>query len=395
MNWLEKIITRKEKLVVGLMSGTSMDGIDAALVKIIGNGPDSKIFLEDFICVPYEKSLKHELLNLHRNSSPGKLSDLNFAVGEEFSAAVIKLIENSCIELDEVDVIGSHGQTVYHNPPSAGNKSVSTLQLGEADVIAERTGITTVGDFRTRDMAAGGEGAPLIPYVDYILFHDEEKISIAQNIGGIANLTVVTSAPEHVIAFDTGPGNALIDAVVGIHNGWEKFYDESGLIASSGKVDSMLLEKLMDNEYFRMGPPKSTGKEVFGMEFAEAAYSIVIQSKMSFEDLVSTLTQFTVETICHAYKTHIFPRYDIEEIILSGGGARNTEMVRRLKENLNGKKISLTDDYGIPAEAKEAVGFAVLANETVAGNPGNIPGVTGASHLLPLGKISIGSITNN
>lgn len=389
MNWLETIINKPEKLVIGLMSGTSMDGIDAALVKITGSGPSSLVELKDFICVSYDEDIGKELRNIRADFPLARLSDMNFIIGSSFSRAARSIMEKNGLSCSDVDLIGSHGQTVFHNPPSAGNTTISTLQIGETDIIAEETGVTTVGDFRTRDMASGGEGAPLIPYVDYILFHSDDKISITQNIGGISNLTVVTETPENVIAFDTGPGNSLIDYVVGLHTNGKKNYDESGEIASAGNVDYNLLEKLMENEYFRIKPPKSTGKEVFGAEIGEVLYRIVEQKKLSFEDLVSTLTQFTVDSIVLSYEKFIFPRFDIQEVILSGGGARNNEITRRLKHKLSSMKITLTDDYGIPAEAKEAVGFAILANETIMGKPGNLPAVTGASKASPLGKVSI------
>lgn len=389
MDWLAKIVNKPQRVVIGLMSGTSMDGIDAALVKINGSGPSCSVELVDFICVPYERDIVQKLSGINRDFSLSGLSDLNFTLGRIFSSAVRQLMKKNGLSRNNVDIIGTHGQTVFHNPQSAGNNTVSTLQIGEADIIAGETGVTTVSDFRTRDMAAGGEGAPLIPYVDYILFHREGSTPVAQNIGGISNLTVVTELTEDIVAFDTGPGNSLIDHIVSLHTHGKMSYDENGDIAASGSVDFELLEKLMGNGYFMLEPPKSTGKEVFGPELGDVLYRIVRQNKMSFQDLVSTLTQFTVDSIVLAYEKFVFPRFEVEEIILSGGGARNGEMVRRLETRLPERKITLSDDYGIPAEAKEAVGFAILANETITGNPGNIPSVTGASKASPLGKISV------
>lgn len=389
MNWYESIARKRERLVIGLMSGTSMDGIDAALVKITGSGTGCGTELLDFLCIPYDEFISEELRSVNHGFSLGRLSDLNFLIGESFSEAASKLMRKNSLSSSDVDLIGSHGQTVYHNPPSAGNLHSSTMQLGESDVIAERTGVTTVSDFRTRDMASGGEGAPLIPYVDFLLFSSDGRTRIAQNIGGISNLTVVTESVDDVTAFDTGPGNALIDGVVGIHTAREISYDKSGNIASSGSVDRQLLERLMDNRYFRIPPPKSTGREVFGDELAGVLYEVVRTGKLSFEDLVSTLTQFTADTIYHSYKYFVFPVHDIDEVILSGGGARNGEIVKRLKQHMAEIRVSLSDEYGIPAEAKEALGFAVLANETIMGNPGNLPGVTGAVNASPVGKISV------
>ena len=389
MNWLRPIISKKEKLVVGLISGTSMDGIDAALVRVRGSGEDTEVRIEDFICREYSDAARNLLL------SPGSLnasslSDLNFLLGQEFAAAVFDLLRKAALKTTDVDLVGTHGQTVFHNPPSFGGNISSTLQLGEADVICEATGITTVGDFRTRDVAAGGEGAPLIPYVDHLLFSKTGKNVIAQNIGGISNCTLVTGKLEELLAFDTGPGNSLIDSVARLASGGEKSFDEDGAIAEEGSVKKDLLRKLMKNPYFDIEPPKSTGRELFGEEMVARLFSATERNSLFLPDLLRTLVEFTVCSIVSAYERFIYPRADIGEVILSGGGARNPVMVSRLREKLVPVRLCLSDDYGIPLDAKEAVGFAVLANETVCGNRANVPGVTGARDSTVLGKISIG-----
>ena len=389
MNWLRPIISKKEKLVVGLISGTSMDGIDAALVRVCGSGEDTEVRIEEFICREYSDAARNLLL------SPGSLnvemvSDLNFLLGQEFSAAVFDLLRKAALKTTDVDLVGTHGQTVFHNPPSLGGTISSTLQLGEADVICETTGITTVGDFRTRDIAAGGEGAPLIPYVDHLLFSKTGKNVIAQNIGGISNCTLVTGKLEELLAFDTGPGNSLIDSVARLASGGEKSFDEDGAIAEEGSVKKDLLRKLMKNPYFDIEPPKSTGRELFGEEMIARLFSLTEKKHLSLPDLLRTLVEFTVCSIVSAYERFVYPCADIEEVILSGGGARNPVMVSRLREKLAPVRLCLSDDYGIPLDAKEAVGFAVLANETVCGNRANVPGVTGARDSTVLGKISIG-----
>lgn len=389
MNWLERITGKPQKLVIGLMSGTSMDGVDAALVNIKGSGSDTHISLIDFICIPYPEYVSRRLRQIQTVCTVKTISDLNFEIGNIFADAALRIIDKNSVKAEDIDLIGTHGQTLYHNPPSAGGNVSSTLQIGEIDVIADRTGITTVGDFRTRDIASGGEGAPLIPLIDYILFHNNDNVRIAQNIGGIANLTVITRNLEDVSAFDTGPGNTLIDCVIGLHTEWKKRYDESGMIASRGKIDNPLLLELLGNDYFKKKPPKSTGKELFGEQLAENIYKKSRQRGMSFEDLVSTLTQFTVDSIYNSYSEYVFSRIEVKEIILSGGGARNKEIVRRLVEKMPERKISMSDDYGIPAEAKEAIGFAILANETISGHQGNLTRVTGAKKASPIGKISI------
>ncbi len=366
-----------------------MDGIDAALVRIRGSGEDTEVQIEDFICREYSDAAKKLLL------SPGalntaSLSDLNFLLGQEFAAAVFDLLRKAALKTTEIDLVGTHGQTVFHNPPSLGQEGSSTLQLGEADVICETTGITTVGDFRTRDIAAGGEGAPLIPYVDYLLFSGTGKNVIAHNIGGISNCTLVTKEPGELLAFDTGPGNSLIDSVVRLASGGERSFDEDGTMAKKGSVRKNLLQSLMKNPYLDIKPPKSTGRELFGEEMAGRLFSLAEKSGISTPDLLRTLVEFTVCSIVSAYERFVYPSADVREVVLSGGGARNPVMVSSLREKLAPVPLSLSDSYGIPSDAKEAVGFAVLANETVCANRTNVPGVTGARDATILGKISIG-----
>ncbi len=289
-----------------------------------------------------------------------------------------------------MDLIGSHGQTVFHNPPSYEDGQPSTLQIGEIDVIAEKTGITTVGDFRTRDIAAGGEAAPLVPYLDYILFRREGEVSIAQNIGGIANATVVTEDINDVIAFDTGPGNMLMDKIIQLTSGGKERYDVGGKLASSGNVNSELLERLLADPYYLHPPPKSTGEELFGNEMTAALYAYIDNETITLPDMMATLLELTVESITRSYKNYIFPKWDISEVILSGGGCNNPILLDRLKAELGPMKCSTSDNYGIPVDAKEAVAFAVLANELVSGNANNLPGVTGANNKVPMGKIALG-----
>lgn len=376
-------------MVVGLISGTSMDGIDAALVRIRGSGEDTEVRVEDFICREYSDAAKEFLLS-SRSLRAGSVSDLNFLLGQEFAAAVFDLLRKAALKTTDVDLVGTHGQTVFHNPPSLGQEVSSTLQLGEADVICEATGITTVGDFRTRDMAAGGEGAPLIPYFDYLLFSGAGKSVIAQNIGGISNCTLVTEKPGELLAFDTGPGNSLIDSVARIASGGERNFDEDGTMARKGSVREDFLQSLMKNPYLDIEPPKSTGRELFGEEMAGRLFSLAEKKGMPLPDLLRTLVEFTVCSIVSAYERFIYPNADVGEVVLSGGGARNPVMVSRLREKLAPIPLSLSDEHGIPSDAKEAVGFAVLANETVCANRTSVPRVTGARDATILGKISIG-----
>ncbi len=387
---LKSLFDKKEKLVVGLMSGTSRDGIDAALVKILGNGGNTRIELINFICVPYDEDIRKGLEDLTPGCSVAEISRLNFLIGGAFANAALSVIDESGTDRKQVDLIGSHGQTVYHNPPSRNEGTPSTLQLGELDVIAEATGITTVGDFRTRDIAAGGEGAPLVPYADYILFMKPGEVRVAQNIGGIANASVITESLDEVTAFDTGPGNMLMDRVMGITSGGERRFDKDGEYASRGRADVKLLNELLADPYFMKPPPKSTGEELFGRERAEALVSRVKSEEISLDDLIATLVELTAKSISLSYDRFIFPKGRISEIILSGGGCRNPVLMERLRAEFNNIKCSTTDDYGIPSDAKEAVAFAILANELISGNPGNLTRVTGASRRVPLGKIVLG-----
>ncbi len=366
-----------------------MDGIDAALVRIRGSGEDAEVRVEDFICREYSDAAKEILLS-PGSLSAGSVSDLNFLLGQEFAAAVFDLLRKAALKTTDVDLVGTHGQTVFHNPPSLGEGVSSTLQLGEADVVCEATGITTVGDFRTRDVAAGGEGAPLVPYLDYLLFSGATKDIIAQNIGGISNCTLVTGKFEELLAFDTGPGNSLIDSVARIASGGERSFDEDGAMAKKGSVRKDLLQSLMENPYLDIEPPKSTGRELFGEEMAGTLFSLAEKKGISTPDLLRTLVEFTVCSIVSAYERFVFPAADVGEVVLSGGGARNPVMVSSLREKLAPIPLSLSDEYGIPSDAKEAVGFAVLANETVCANRANVPRVTGARGATILGKISIG-----
>ncbi|MGI9534582.1 MAG: anhydro-N-acetylmuramic acid kinase [Thermodesulfobacteriota bacterium] len=389
MNWLDSIISKEDKIVIGLMSGTSMDGIDSAIVHIRGNGLDTTVELIDFMTYPYTNRLRYDLEEI-TNASISKISDLNFAVGEAFSDAAISIIERAGFKPVEVDLIGTHGQTVFHNPPSHQSEYSSTLQIGEPDIITERTGITTVSDFRPRDMSSDGEGAPLVPYVDYILFKNKDKTRIAQNIGGISNCTIVTPDLTDVIAFDSGPGNILLDEIMRIHSSGKRNYDKNGEIAKKGEVDYKVLYNLLNNNYFKVPPPKTTGREMFGKNESQRLYKLVENKSLDLSNLLATLVQFTVDTIYNSYEDYVFSKWKISEVILSGGGAFNPLMVNKLAQKLKPIELSLSYKYNIPADSKEAISIAVMANETIFGNPSNLPNVTGARSASPLGKISIG-----
>ena len=381
-------LARKRNLrVAGLMSGTSADGVDAAIVDVAGESTA----LVAFATYPYPASIASRVLELSAGgSSVPDLCHLNFAIGEIFAAAVIRLCRESGVPLDSIDLVGSHGQTVCHLPKGRrfrGAAFASTLQIGEPSVIAERTGITTVADFRPRDIAAGGQGAPLVPLADYLLFRHPKLKRAVQNIGGIANVTFLPAgcSRARVSAFDTGPGNMLMDALVGLATGGRRRFDRGGAIAGRGRVDRRLLAALMRHPFLAKKPPKTTGREDFGAAFAQSVFAKAQKQRMPTADMLATAASYTAESIAVAYEKFLPARPD--EVILCGGGARNHTLVQLLAERVAPAVLRTTDDFGIDADAKEAVSFAILAVETVRGNPGSIPSATGAGRAAVLGKV--------
>ncbi|PYV85787.1 MAG: anhydro-N-acetylmuramic acid kinase [Acidobacteria bacterium] len=387
---------KESRLVVGLMTGTSLDGVDAALVEIIGSGLLTQIKLKYFYSVPFDSKVRDQLLRVAsgRLVSAQVISHLNFLLGILYSEAVFKLCKGARIDLHQLDLIGSHGQTIFHqSEPSVfcGRKIASTLQIGEPSFLAENTGVTTISDFRPRDMAAGGKGAPLIPYVDYILFRDLRQGRVLLNIGGIANVTSIPASPKiiQVRAFDTGPGNMPIDIVVRRFTQNEKKFDHRGEIARSGKVIPTLLEDLLADPYFALKPPKTAGREQFGEHFTSKLLDQ--DGSRCFEDLVCTATEVTAQSVARAITELVLPQAHIDQLIISGGGAYNDFLLQRLRALLPQLEVLRSDDFGIPANAKEAVGFAILANETLNLHSGNIPSATGARHPVVLGKVVCGN----
>lgn len=391
-NRLQTIVSKPEKLAIGLMSGTSMDGVDAALVKILSHEADTRIELIDFITFSYPNGLKRKLLEI---STPGKSSvdeicRYNVVLGEVFAEAVKVLIRESSISSNEVDFIGSHGQTVHHLP-KADNlfdySITSTLQLGEPSLIAKRTGILTVADFRPADMAMGGQGAPLVPYLDFVLFRSIEKNRALLNIGGIANLTVLKKncSLNDVVAFDAGPGNMVIDFLM--TELFSKPFDKNGERASSARASPELLDFSLKDPYFKRPPPKSTGREEFGVDFCLRFLDEAKRLNLEAGDIICTATELTVQSIVKALRQFVTPQVAIDELIVSGGGTENLYIMEGLSKAADGISVNPIDEYGIPSSAKEAVCFAVLANETICGNPGNVPSATGASGPTILGKV--------
>jgi anhydro-N-acetylmuramic acid kinase len=391
---LLSIAEKQERYVVGLMSGTSVDGIDAALVKISGVGVNTKVKLVEFENTSFSEGMRKKIFELFNpsTSTVDKICHMNFLLGEIFAEAVVKVIKKAGMSCEEVDLIGSHGQTIYHIPGSindSGFNIKSTLQIGEPSVIAERTGILTIGDFRVRDMAAGGQGAPLVPYVDYLLYRSQSKTIGLQNIGGIANITLLPagSGLKEVVAFDNGPGNMVIDEVVfRITEGTQR-YDKDGLIARKGRISEELLELLMEDEYFKKKYPKTTGREYFGAQYVDKVIFEAGKRNIKDEDLVATVTAFTAKAITDSYKQFIIPKYGLDEVIIGGGGSYNPVLLEKIREYLPEVDVLIQEDLGFSSDAKEAVAFAVLANEVLNGNCTNMPSVTGAEKEVILGKI--------
>ena len=375
-------------LIVGLMSGTSLDGIDAALVEIEGAGEDDvKARLVRSLTVEYGDAQREAIHAAIVTGTAEALCGLHADLGEWLAAAALRVCEEAGVAPDSVDAIGSHGQTVWHRPPAEAKRG-ATLQLGDAATIAERTGIAVVSDFRTRDVAAGGQGAPLVPWVDRLLFSAEGKARALQNIGGIGNVTRVPpkGSDEPVFAFDTGPGNALIDAAVELATDGRATFDRDGRLASRGEPDEALLADLLRHPYFAAEPPKSTGREEFGRPFvARLVEAVRPEGDRDWLDLVATLTELTARSIADAYRRWVIPR-GVDEVIVTGGGARNPALMRRIAALLDPLPVHDGAALGIDSDAKEAVAFALLAWAHLRGVPANVPEATGAAGPRVLGS---------
>lgn len=393
---LEKIRQKEERIIIGINSGTSADGIDVAICKIRGCGLETEIELLGYETFPYSPQLRQRILNDMGASQAGagELCIMSFYLGELFAYAAKNICKKFSIPFEEIDAIGMHGQTIYHHPEPlkfANFEIKGTLQIGNPAVVAERTGKIVVSDFRSRDMASGGEGAPLTPYLDFVLFSHRARGRVLINIGGVTNLTAIpASSPlEKIIAFDSGPGNALIDYAMIHYSQGKLMFDENGAWAKKGTVVKNLLDKLMSHPYFKKSPPKSLDKETFGKTFLQKI--LKENPSISQYDMVATLTEFTVKTIVLALKEFVFPKdSSYEEIIISGGGSQNLKIIEEIKKSFPKLSVNTMDDYPILGKAKEAVLFAFLANETLMNKPGNLPNVTGAKRQVILGNITPG-----
>ena len=385
------LLKTDKKYVIGLMSGTSVDGIDAAIVEIRGHGLETAIDLIAFETFPFPTGVPQRILALCQPDT-GRVDDIcemNFYIGHLFAEAVKHILQQSGMSADEIALIGSHGQTIHHLPKDGStSRYPSTLQIGEPAVIAHETGIPTIADFRVADMAAGGQGAPLIAYPDYLLFRNPTKTVGLLNIGGIANLTVLPAncSLDAVSASDTGPGNMCIDAIVReITKGTER-YDKAGERAAQGTAYQRLIDEWSEHPFFQLRPPKTTGREMFGTTFAMECLAACRKHGLSDNDCIATLTELTVQTITHYIAQYVTIQSPIDVLYVSGGGVHNQTIMRGLRELLADTAVAPVDNSGVSADAKEAIAFAILANETFHGQSGNVPSATGASVRKVLGK---------
>jgi anhydro-N-acetylmuramic acid kinase len=385
--------------VIGMMSGTSADGIDAALVEISGAPPSISATLAGHHHIEFPSHVRKKILRIANNAvtSTAEISELNFVLGEWFAEAAIQSCRRWKVPLGKISLIGSHGQTVYHQGSPGivlgARRIASTLQIGEIGIIAERTGVATIGNFRPRDIAAGGQGAPLVPFVDYLLYRDQHSSRAALNIGGIANVTVIPAKarPADVFAFDTGPGNMIVDALVERVTQGRASYDRNARIALSGRTIHELFARMMREPYLRKKPPKTAGREQFGSHYSDVLLAWGRQHHAESADVVRTATVFTSLSIADAFRRFILPRTKVDELIVAGGGTRNPLMMAQLAAALPDIDIVSPDKFGVPAESKEAFAFAVLAYEAFHGRPNNLPSATGASHSVVLGDFVHGA----
>ena len=388
IRWTEKSSLQ----IIGLMSGTSADGMDAALTEITGCGLDTRVKMLGFVSLPYPEPVRNEILRLASGTAGGSrdLALFSFLLGKISLDACLAVCRQAEIDPSTVDLVGSHGQTLYHQPVPVdylGTPVRGTLQLGEPSVISEGLGCPVVSDFRVRDLAAGGQGAPLVPYAEYLLYRQENRTIGLQNIGGIGNLTLLPAhgRPEDTLAFDTGPGNMLIDQLMERFSEGKVHYDADGAFAASGQVSPALLSFLLSDPYLRRKPPKSTGREAYGTAYVNALLQEADRLGTPPQDVVATATMFTAE--CIRIGVRDFCPLQPDELIVGGGGSRNGMLMRYIRDALS-VPVRTNEDLGYNSDAKEAVAFAILANECVHGICSNMPSVTGAAHPVVMGKIS-------
>lgn len=381
---LTAIRQKDKRFIIGLMSSTSCEGVNAVLLRVKGLGPGLAIKLIRHAAFPYPAGLRARLMAPRLDDQ--EICLLNFELGERLAEAAIEMRHMAEEELHEVDFVASHGHTVAHIPPREGRPH-GTLQIGESAVIAERTGLPVVSDFRQRDMAAGGQGAPLLAYTDWLLFGRQDRTVACLHLGGIVTLTVVPPNLDNVLAFDVGPGTMALNGAVQLLSWGAREDDRDGALAGRGVVVDEFLDYLLEHPYFSLAPPKSTGKEEFGPE-VYLRDALAGRKEHSVEDLVATVTTAVGFSIVRAFHRFVKPQYDIARVIISGSGSHNKTLMNRLAKGFEDTIVRTSDQYGIPNDAREAIAFAILGNETICGIPSNMPQATGAAHPVILGKIT-------
>lgn len=370
-------------LVIGLISGTSADGVDAAIVDIKDGGSRLKISERAFRTYNFPPELQDEIIRVsHERVKSGDISSLNFLLGKFFAESALKLVKESKIPLSRIKLIGSHGQTISHLSGRA------SLQIAEPSVIASLTGKITIADFRPADIAAGGEGAPLSCLLHFELFKERGRSTLVINIGGISNFTLVPSScsKKDVLAFDTGPGNMIVDSIVRLISNGKQRFDRDGEIASKGKINENLLKELLEHPFILKKPPKSTGREEFGKPILKRLSGLINKKKEKIENIVATVSAFTAESIFLNYEKFIKP-YNVSRVVITGGGVKNNFIMRLLKQKFSPIPLFTFEDFGLNSDSTEAVAFALIAYETYHRRPGNIPSATGAKRAVVLGKI--------
>ena len=374
-------------LAVGLMSGTSLDGIDAVLCDICGSGNTTRIKQLEFTTLPLSSEIKEKIKRCCNNQATvAQVCSLNFELGELFAKAVQSVCKQYGVKTTQLGFIASHGQTIYHIPRKTSDYAASTLQIGESAVIAQRCGCPCIANFRVKDMAAGGEGAPLVPFSEYILYSKKDEAVALQNIGGIGNVTVLPAngSIDDVFAFDTGPGNMVIDEAMQCL--FNLAYDDNGTIASKGKLIEPLMEQLKKDSYLSLVPPKTTGREVYGSNYTHQLLNQY--NTCNPEDIIATLTWFTAYSIAENYRRFILDKHDVKKVILGGGGAHNASLRYFLANELPGIAVLAQEDLGYSSDAKEAIAFVILGNETLHHQFSNVPKATGAKQKVILGNVT-------
>ncbi len=395
METIAHIAQKKERLIVGTMSGTSTDGTDVALLKISGCRLTTKFDVVAFDAYAYPEELLQRIFAVYPpNLVTGEqIARLSFDIAENQADAILHLISKANFRPEDIDLISLYGLTLFHGSPNREKGIPGThLIIGEPAVVMERTGITVLADLRNQDVAVGGEGCPLVPYADWVIFRDRKLGRAVQNIGGIGNVTGVRPMAEidDLIAFDTGPGNMVIDGLIKIFTNGRERFDRNGAMAAQGKVNEDLLNELMDAPFIQRKPPKSSGREDFGDQYCQWLLQRARAREISDTDLVATATALTAQSMAENYRRYVAPLFKIDEVILAGGGVHNATLVRMIRERLAPIKVLTHEDFGINSDAKEAIAWAIMGNDTIQGKTVNVPSATGSQRRALLGKLVLG-----